>query len=118
MQLIQPLGLWYVNAHNQRKWAFLKYYDDIIHTNSPQIEYYTYPANQQQYQYKSYNKQNSRPIVLQLFHSPSIPTHIGQETITCGDPIESCNPPDTPSMIGHIPINNEKQHSPNYSKWQ
>jgi hypothetical protein len=104
MQLTQTLGLWYKNAHNQRKWAFQKYYDDIIHITSSSIDYYIYPVNQQQYQYKSYNKQPARPIVLQLFHVPVIPTHIGQETITCGDPIDSCHTPERPSMIQYIPI--------------
>jgi hypothetical protein len=84
LQLLQPLGLWYTNTHKQRKWTYQKYFDDIIQITTSPITYYTSPIEQQQYQYKSNNKQPTQTVILNKFHAPVIPTHIGQETITCG----------------------------------
>jgi hypothetical protein len=104
LQLMQPLGLWYNNAHKQRKWTFLKYFDDIIQTSTSPMNYFISPINQQQYQYKSYNKQPVQTIILNNCHVSVFPTHIGQESITCGDPVKKCNTLETSNIFQHIPI--------------
>jgi hypothetical protein len=102
-KLITPLGNWYNNATSQRNWAYIKYYEDIIHRTDKSSDYYQ-QNHGQLFNYKTYTKQNKRAIVLSAYTTPMIPIYIGDTSIRCGKPINMTNTPTITLIYQHIPI--------------
>jgi hypothetical protein len=73
LQLTTPLGNWIDTVHNQRKWSYQYYEENILQTTIP-YRYYTKIPNRHHQQ--TFQLQRQTAVVLNNNSTPAIPFHI------------------------------------------
>jgi hypothetical protein len=84
LQLINPLGNWLINVHEQRNLTYHYYHTDIIKISNP-YQYYTQIPNCHHQQ--TYQLQHQYVIVPQNNSTPAIPFFITPEILSCHENI-------------------------------
>jgi hypothetical protein len=86
LQLTTPLGNWIDTVHNQRKWSYQYYEDNIIQTTNP-YRYYTKIPNRHHQQ--TFQLQRQTAVVLNNNSTPAIAFHITNNTLSCHESTHS-----------------------------
>jgi hypothetical protein len=86
MKLVNPLGPWLLNCHEQWTWKYKQIGDDIIDTLSIPHKYYTLSRRRIYY---TYTLQEQYQTVMPQEQHPVIPLNKYYDTIVCNAPTDA-----------------------------